>query len=1038
MELVDLIFDHEQFNQNIGQLPPYDYDTALQHYKADYVAKCVAPNNRFNPYENDNVTCQLKPWLQAATKVNYVNILLKYIYLKNDANKEASKEDSKFKRNLLNNNLAHIVKRSPIEVDNLFSDPSVTNTAYDNSLIWALDSVPSYKLTSKSIDRLETIVKNNGTNQDAIKLSLGLLTTNIMLHPVDKPRVQFLVDQAKLTGQTQNNKEAIFAKFMRNVAIAKECPTSWFDDFLQLMPNDTDKHFLAKGFFEAHKLHGCSPKVDGLSHFASLLDDGTIRDQDVDFMSNVLIKSLEVEKDLTKIKQIEDYVQLILDKAGKLPTKLTLAVIKFFDGNQNFFSKILFELVAEDKMLTVSVLEKIQPLVTKFKDPQMALFIATRLVQYHFTLPVETLEFFAKQIVQSYGNQKTAVLVLFDKLQSIPQEMQSQIVDALLLVMPKASHYQKELAESILSKVQLSDVQKVSIGVQRQAFEFNQDISFEQKRTIYTALLKRLSEETYVELSAFYRDLLLSQNYEMVSFAREALNSIAAVGTFELTSIEQQILELLQRFENNKETIFVNINSTESIEQKAGATVLVGDIPIYIANSDGNALPINHIKVENAYSYESTSSVPSTSEQSKLCSAAPDALNYLSFGRQYFFLTPTQCATFAESLKSIDWSLGHYLKLIKFNDFREVSEFIDFVVNNGIAETWLYNSIKDQREIKDVYSLLLDLLVDGMLKETGASSATSRVVEVNIRLANQELHWKASSLIELVQQFDDAKELAAVVEKIVEYEVDPGLIDRYGYNANDYFNKESQDTLLLRINQIIQDNKFYSEKDVATLFLELAEENPRNQGLLDLIGDSEQNSYFAKQLRSITEIQLDWLEYEKTATYTGEQIGKQLSSWQQEDFAKWKQGVKGVTDDNIAEVLAVMGQAAHETIFNKTSFPRAVQLLATLFSFKSENGGLMQISTGEGKSLIIAMLAVIQVMNGRRGDILTSSEVLAKRDAMDNYQFYTLLGTSVGYNIGWGYISKPLDTVEKIAKLFELTPREIMDLNPNSTQRWFH
>jgi len=40
-------------------------------------------------------------------------------------------------------------------------------------------------------------------------------------------------------------------------------------------------------------------------------------------------------------------------------------------------------------------------------------------------------------------------------------------------------------------------------------------------------------------------------------------------------------------------------------------------------------------------------------------------------------------------------------------------------------------------------------------------------------------------------------------------------------------------------------------------------------------------------------------------------------------------------------------------------------------------GTLSQISTGEGKSLIVAMLAVVHGLGGKKVDIITSSEILA-------------------------------------------------------------
>ena len=79
--------------------------------------------------------------------------------------------------------------------------------------------------------------------------------------------------------------------------------------------------------------------------------------------------------------------------------------------------------------------------------------------------------------------------------------------------------------------------------------------------------------------------------------------------------------------------------------------------------------------------------------------------------------------------------------------------------------------------------------------------------------------------------------------------------------------------------------------------------------------------------------------------------------------------------------------------------PRDIQLIALLFFLLKEvNKGLIeQINTGEGKTIIIAFLAIIKALEGKKIDILTSSCVLAERDAKEMKDFYNLFGLSVDY-----------------------------------------
>ena len=94
-----------------------------------------------------------------------------------------------------------------------------------------------------------------------------------------------------------------------------------------------------------------------------------------------------------------------------------------------------------------------------------------------------------------------------------------------------------------------------------------------------------------------------------------------------------------------------------------------------------------------------------------------------------------------------------------------------------------------------------------------------------------------------------------------------------------------------------------------------------------------------------------------------------------------------------------LGVRKHTTIVDEDGhiegfFPRVTQLVSvvTLLIAKTTelNGCLLEISTGEGKSCIIAMLAVILAIKGHKVDIATSSSVLAYRDEEEWSMFYKM------------------------------------------------
>ena len=80
---------------------------------------------------------------------------------------------------------------------------------------------------------------------------------------------------------------------------------------------------------------------------------------------------------------------------------------------------------------------------------------------------------------------------------------------------------------------------------------------------------------------------------------------------------------------------------------------------------------------------------------------------------------------------------------------------------------------------------------------------------------------------------------------------------------------------------------------------------------------------------------------------------------------------------------------------------RPIQLLSLLILTKNEpklGGIFLQINTGEGKSLIIQFLSAYLALLGNKVDVISSSSILADRDAEDKNikQFYSYLGLSSG------------------------------------------
>lgn len=61
-------------------------------------------------------------------------------------------------------------------------------------------------------------------------------------------------------------------------------------------------------------------------------------------------------------------------------------------------------------------------------------------------------------------------------------------------------------------------------------------------------------------------------------------------------------------------------------------------------------------------------------------------------------------------------------------------------------------------------------------------------------------------------------------------------------------------------------------------------------------------------------------------------------------------------------------------------------------------GRLLQVATGEGKSTIVSIFAIIKALQGFKINIITSSPVLAERDAKDKQKLFSLFKLSCADN----------------------------------------
>jgi len=123
-----------------------------------------------------------------------------------------------------------------------------------------------------------------------------------------------------------------------------------------------------------------------------------------------------------------------------------------------------------------------------------------------------------------------------------------------------------------------------------------------------------------------------------------------------------------------------------------------------------------------------------------------------------------------------------------------------------------------------------------------------------------------------------------------------------------------------------------------------------------------------------------------------------IKSWKQKDVKSWAKSFrKAPKPEAILEMIAIIVRAVELKFGYK---PRMVQLLTVLILLEGtqEKGRLAQVLTGEGKTITIAMLAVVKVLFGNIVDVVTTSPILAERDTEETKEFYSYLSISVSHN----------------------------------------
>lgn len=302
----------------------------------------------------------------------------------------------------------------------------------------------------------------------------------------------------------------------------------------------------------------------------------------------------------------------------------------------------------------------------------------------------------------------------------------------------------------------------------------------------------------------------------------------------------------------------------------------------------------------------------------------------------------------------------------------QIMSFLEFIKTNNVSQSKLLQAISSK----------IPLNRNSLLE--WQQNLSKQILKDRFRYNGEngckllDAGWDLQSAQELMEEMNDKNADASTVNQAFDiiggYKIAKSFKDSNGTSVNSILQNSKPTEWIKKLHKLAVSANFSSspiEKDITTLLKDIKESNP--------------------------EINISELENQYNLINSHYEAVK---NWEERDIKLWVDSeckTRGLKKEFLPKMLAVLSKANVITSGNK---PRATQLLSLLIMMdaKHDKGRIAQIATGEGKSTIVAMLATIKALQGEKVDVITSSEVLAARDAEEKKAFFNLLKLTVSDN----------------------------------------
>ena len=338
--------------------------------------------------------------------------------------------------------------------------------------------------------------------------------------------------------------------------------------------------------------------------------------------------------------------------------------------------------------------------------------------------------------------------------------------------------------------------------------------------------------------------------------------------------------------------------------------------------------------------------------------------------------------------------------LNKAGSLEEWYVFLEFLIKNNILEEQLPEYL-EQPSLTKITDVIESKILSESLHELKALEHLNLEEIVNqityLCYQLKSYGWSSQGLAHILQKItgDNIHYFASSLKTIFEYRITEEQRNKQGECISDIIDRYSGDVLEPSVYQIANNQFEHKTENKGGVLLEkIIELNPEL---------AEKQAEYLSTLESISNIYVDSTKGEAICNWSAEQVKEWAIKFK--DNHKNGGNKKLLDKEELVEVMAVLqrannlhsakgGQDGH--LLRDTQI---ISLLLLLDAEESSKGKLLQVATGEGKSVISAMLAAILALYGYKIDLITSSRVLAFIGQESSEGFLAMLGLKSSCNL---------------------------------------